>query len=163
MGSKIQPPEGPPEASQNASVQRGPWWRDRFFITVLGATIAAGGYALQAHINGEALLDVERERTQGVLKLERERFRAQLIYSATSADKIEERIERLRFLLVSGLVEDPTGKLGQAMDANKVPKLSESGFFAAGALPAEGAARNIFSQDIKGHRRTGTPGAQEAQ
>lgn len=156
MNADEQPPETPHETQPAKHHKR--WPRG---AAIWGFVAAVALYAVQATVTGFWSLHIEQARQQGAQALEADRFRAQLITLAASANTVDERLERLQFFLDLGLLEDKGGKIKAAIDAKKVPKLPAH-FITPGAAETEGEPGNIFSRDVSGHRSAGTPGALEA-
>jgi hypothetical protein len=103
-------------------------------LTVPQATVAAALLALLGGLCGSVVqyfttrdveagksqtsLDVERTRNQGILDLERAKFETDLIKTALSVPREQDRIKNLEFFLKAGFIKDPQGKIAALKPAD---------------------------------------------
>ena len=110
--------------------------------TLFVAVVSAAGYVGTAYLQASGMLDVERERQ-----------RTQLVLQAVDVPKQEDRRANLKFLLDTGLLRDPDGKLTKAVRDEKaeIPRVPR--------LPAKGIEWVDIEEHQIPHERSIAPGA----
>jgi hypothetical protein len=140
-------------------------WANPLVLSVIAASIAAGGNAYISWLNGANQLAIESTRNASTRELEKERAEATRILEATKAATPKDAAAKIRFLIDVGLISDPNRRA--ALEAylqaenpvtlpmpNAAPKLEEyvSGWLGGGNNQADqcGIGRAIVVQKYPG-------------